>query len=150
MNDKLVQPLGNAPVSSVILGQFAGVVLAMTVVTSEYATGRVRTSLQWVLGGHRLQLAKAVVAAAVSFTAGSLFAVLGRAVARAPFRSHASFDPAKAVSQSLAMGLYCALVAVLTVGTAFALRTAHCRRSSAWSPPSPPSVPDWVAPSCWP
>ncbi|MGZ9935681.1 ABC transporter permease [Streptomyces sp. NC-S4] len=124
INDRPVQPLGNAPVSSVILGQFVVVVLAMTVVTSEYATGSVRTSLQWVPVRHRLQLAKAVVAAAVSFTAGCLFAVLGMAVARVPFRGHASFDPGKALAQTLAMGLYCALVAVLTVGVAFALRTA--------------------------
>ncbi|MFJ4861833.1 MULTISPECIES: ABC transporter permease [unclassified Streptomyces] len=124
INDKPVQPLGNAPVSSVILGQFVVVVLAMTVVTSEYATGSVRTSLQWVPVRHRLHLAKAVVAAAVSFAAGVLFAVLGMAVARAPFRGHATFEPGKALSQALAMGLYCALVAVLTVGVAFAVRTA--------------------------
>ncbi|MFG2987804.1 ABC transporter permease [Streptomyces sp. NPDC048257] len=124
INDKPVQPLGNAPVSSVILGQFVVIVLAMSMVTSEYATGSVRTSLQWVPVRHRMQLAKAVVAAAVAFAAGVLFAVLGMAVAWIPFRGHASFDPAKAVSQTLAMGLYCALIAVLTVGASFALRTA--------------------------
>ncbi|MFE5805305.1 ABC transporter permease [Streptomyces sp. NPDC056491] len=81
INDKPVQPLGNAPVSSVVLGQFVVIVMAMAMVT-------------------------------------------GEAVAWAPFRGHASFDPGKAVSQTLAMGLYCALIAVLTVGASFALRSA--------------------------
>ncbi|WP_324605276.1 ABC transporter permease [Streptomyces sp. NRRL S-237] len=124
INDKPVQPLGNAPISSVILGQFVVIVLSMAMVTGEYATGSIRTSLQWVPVRHRMQLAKAVVAAAVAFAAGTLFAVLGMAVAWVPFSGHAAFDPGKAASQTLAMGLYCALIAVLTVGTAFALRTA--------------------------
>ncbi|MEJ8640370.1 ABC transporter permease [Streptomyces sp. MS1.HAVA.3] len=124
INDKPIQPLGNAPVSSVVLGQFVIVVLAMTTVTGEYATGSVRTSLQWVPVRHRMQLAKAVVAAAVAFAAGVVFAVLGMAVAWMPFQGHAVFDPATALSQVLAMGLYCALTAVLTVGVSFALRAA--------------------------
>ncbi|CAM5294215.1 ABC transporter [Streptomyces avidinii] len=124
INDKPVQPLGNAPVSSVVLGQFAVVVLAMATVTSEYATGSARTSLLWVPVRHRVLVAKSVVAGAVSFIAGALFAVLGMAVAWTPFRGHASFVPAEAASQALATALYCALVAVLTVGASFALRTA--------------------------
>ncbi|MFD6973241.1 ABC transporter permease [Streptomyces sp. NPDC059949] len=124
INDQPIQPLGNAPVSSVVLGQFVIVVLAMTTVTGEYATGSVRTSLQWVPVRHRMQLAKAVVAAVVAFAAGVLFAVLGMAVAWTPFRGHAVFDPATAIPQALAMGLYCALTAVLTVGVSFALRAA--------------------------
>ncbi|MFJ3965564.1 ABC transporter permease [Streptomyces sp. NPDC090036] len=124
INDKPVQPLGNAPVSSVVLGQFVVIVMAMAMVTGEYASGSVRTSLQWVPLRHRVQLAKAVVAGAVAFATAVLFAVLGMAVAWAPFRGHASFDPGKAVSQTLAMGLYCALIAVLTVGASFALRSA--------------------------
>ncbi|MFF4317878.1 ABC transporter permease [Streptomyces sp. NPDC001568] len=124
INDKPVQPLGNAPVASVMLGQFAVIVLAMVVVTSEYGTGSIRTSLLWVPVRHRVQLAKALVAAGVAFAAGSAFSVLGMAVARVPFRGHASFEVAEAAGQTLATGLYCALVAVLTVGAAFALRTA--------------------------
>ncbi|MFJ3727277.1 ABC transporter permease [Streptomyces sp. NPDC090045] len=124
IDDRPVQPLGNAPVSSAVLGQFVIVVLAMSTVTAEYATGSARTSLQWVPVRHRLQLAKAVVAAAVAFAAGVLFAILGMAVAWTPFRGHAALNPAEALSQVLAMGLYHALTAVLTVGLSFALRTA--------------------------
>ncbi|MDA5281688.1 ABC transporter permease [Streptomyces sp. NPDC054904] len=124
INDKPVQPLGNAPVSSVMLGQFTVIVMAMVMVTSEYGTGSIRSSLLWVPVRHRVQLAKALVAAGVAFAAGIAFSVLGMAVARIPFGGHASFDAAQAAGQTLATGAYCALVAVLTVGTAFAVRTA--------------------------
>ncbi|MET9604182.1 ABC transporter permease [Streptomyces sp. NPDC006512] len=124
INDKPVQPLGNAPVSSVMLVQFVIVVLAMLMVTSEYGTGSIRTSLLWVPVRHRVQLAKSLVAAGVSFAAGVLYTVLGMAVAWIPFRGHASFDASEAAAQTLAVGVYCALTAVLTVGAAFALRTA--------------------------
>ncbi|MGW0391240.1 hypothetical protein ACWDYJ_10110 [Streptomyces sp. NPDC003042] len=96
----------------------------MAMVTSEYATGSVRTSLLWVPVRNHVHLAKSLVAAAVAFAAGVLFAVLGMAVAWTPFRGHAALDPGKAIAQTLAMGLYCALIAVLAVGVSFALRTA--------------------------
>ncbi|MFJ5811170.1 ABC transporter permease [Streptomyces sp. NPDC093093] len=124
INAKPVQPLGNASVSSVVLGQFVIIVLAMTMVTGEYVTGSVRTSLLWVPVRHRMQLAKSLVAAVVSFVAGVVFAVVGMAVAWIPFRGHASFDLFQATGQALTQGAYCALVAMLTVGAAFALRTA--------------------------
>lgn len=124
IHDKPLQALGNAPAASAVLGQFVVVVLAMTMVTGEYATGSVRTSLLWVPVRDRMQSAKSLVAAAVAFVAGVVFAVLGMAVAQGPFRGHARFDAAEALSQIFAMGLYYALIAVLAVGVSFALRTA--------------------------
>lgn len=124
INDKPIQPLGNAPVSSVVLSQFVIFVLAMTMVTAEYATGSVRTSLLWVPVRRRVQLAKSLVAATVAFGTGTVCAVLGMAVAWGPFRGHATFDAGKAAAQLLAMGLYFAMIAVLSVGAAFALRSA--------------------------
>ncbi|MEU9800370.1 ABC transporter permease [Streptomyces sp. NPDC051000] len=124
INDVPLQPVGNAPVTSLLLVQFAIVVLAMTAVTSEYATSSVRASLLWVPVRHRMHLAKTVMAAAVAAVAGILYGVSGIAVAWTPFRGHATFDPAKAAVQVLTMALYCAAVAVLTVGVAFALRAS--------------------------
>ncbi|MER5964502.1 ABC transporter permease [Streptomyces sp. NPDC002057] len=124
INAQPVQPLGNAPVSSTVLVQFAVVVLAMVTVTGEYTTTSVRASLLWVPVRHRVQLAKALLAALVSFAAGTVGAVLGMAVSWAPFSGHASFDAASAARQTLALGGYYALVAVLTVGAAFATRHA--------------------------
>lgn len=71
-----------------------------------------------------MQLAKSLVTAVVAFVVGVLFGVLGMATAWVPFRGHATFAAFKAISQLPAMGLHCALIAVLTVGVSFALRTA--------------------------
>ncbi|MFD6992420.1 ABC transporter permease [Streptomyces sp. NPDC059943] len=122
INDHPVQPVGNAPVAAAVLVQFVVVVLAMTTVTSEYATGGVRATLLWVPVRHRVELAKGVVTAAVAFVAGVLFGVLGTAVAWASFEGRATFDATTVLGQVLLLGGYLALVAVLTVGVSFALR----------------------------
>ncbi|ALC31764.1 ABC transporter permease [Streptomyces sp. CFMR 7] len=124
INDHPVQPLGNAAVASVVLVQFAVVVLAMVAVTSEYTTGSVRSSLLWVPVRRHVLLAKSLVAGVVGFGAGLLYAVLGMAVAWPSFDGHASFDAAEATAQALAMAAVLALTAVLSVGVSFALRNA--------------------------
>ncbi|WP_052851074.1 ABC transporter permease [Streptomyces avicenniae] len=122
INDDPVQPVGNAAGSSAVLVQFAFVILATVAVTSEYSTGSVRASLLWVPRRHRVQAAKALVAAGVAFVAGAAFAVLGTAVAWAAFDGRATFESGQSLRQVLAIGLYQASVAVLTVGVAFATR----------------------------
>ncbi|GAA2268081.1 ABC transporter [Streptomyces ruber] len=122
INEHPVQPVGNAAASSAVLVQFAVVVLATVAVTSEYSTGSVRISLLSVPRRHLIQAAKALVAAVVAFVAGTMFAVLGTAVAWVAFDGRASFEAGPGLLQVLAIGLYQALVAVLTVGVAFATR----------------------------
>lgn len=122
INGHPVQPVGNAAASSAVLVQFAVVILATVAVTSEYSTGSVRASLLWVPLRHRVQAAKALVAAVVAFVAGTTFAVLGTAVAWVAFDGRAGFEAGPTLRQVLAVGLYQALVAVLTVGVAFATR----------------------------
>ncbi|UZI27585.1 ABC transporter permease [Streptomyces sp. VB1] len=124
INDKPIQPVGNASVSSVVLTQFALVILAMTTVTSEYSTSSVRTSLLWVPVRARVQLAKALLSALVGFVTAVVWAVVGIALAWTPFQGHADFELSKAAYQTVAMGVYSALICVLTVGVSFALRTA--------------------------
>ncbi|MEV6677291.1 ABC transporter permease [Streptomyces erythrochromogenes] len=122
INGHPVQPVGNAAASSVVLVQFAFVVLATVAVTSEYSTGSVRPSLLWVPRRHRVQAAKAAVVAAVAFLAGTVFAAVGTAVAWGAFGGRASFEAGTVLAQVLAVGVYQALVCVLSVGTAFAAR----------------------------
>lgn len=124
INGHPVQPVGNAAASSVVVSQFAVVVLATVAVTSEYATGSVRASLLWVPRRHRVQAAKALVAAGVAFLGGAVYAVVGSAVAWRAFGGRASFEAVTFLGQILAAGLYQALAAVLTVGVAFATRHA--------------------------
>ncbi|WP_405823906.1 ABC transporter permease [Streptomyces sp. NBC_00838] len=123
INDHPVQPVGNAPVAAAVLVQFVVVVLAMTTVTSEYATAAVRATLLWVPVRHRVELAKAVVTAGVAGAAGVLFGGLGTAVAWASFGGRATFDTGRMLGQVVLLGCYLGLVAALTVGVSFALRT---------------------------
>ncbi|MFJ7780786.1 ABC transporter permease [Streptomyces yangpuensis] len=122
INDHAVQPVGNAAAASVVVTQFTVVVLATVAVTSEYATGTMRSSLLWMPRRHRVPAAKALVAGTVAFLAGAVFAVVGTVVAWTAFDGRASFDAATTVGQVLAIAVYQALVAVLTVGVAFAAR----------------------------
>lgn len=122
INEHPVQPVGNAAASSTVLVQFTVVVLATVAVTSEYATGSVRASLLSVPRRHRVHASKALVAAVVAFVAGTTFAVVGTAVAWVGFDGRSSFAVGPCLRQFLAVGLYEALVAVLSVGVAFATR----------------------------
>ncbi|MFJ8668859.1 ABC transporter permease [Streptomyces sp. NPDC093600] len=124
INEHAVQPVGDAAVSSTVLVQFAVVILATITVTGEYTTTSMSASLLWVPVRWRLQLTKALVAGVVSFTAGTVSAAVGMVAAWGPFSGHASFDAGTAAGQALAVGLYYALVAVLTVGASFATRHA--------------------------
>ncbi|MEV7911534.1 ABC transporter permease [Streptomyces griseus] len=122
INEHPMEPVGNAAASSAVLTQFAVVILATVTVTSEYATGSVRASLLWVPRRHRVQAAKVLVVAVVSFAAGVAYAVVGTAVAWGAFDGRASFETGTVLRQTLAVGLYLALVAALAVGTAFVTR----------------------------
>lgn len=122
INEHTVQPVGNAAAASVVVTQFAVVVLATVAVTSEYSTGTVRASLLWVPRRHRVQAAKALVTGVVAYVGGVVFGAVGTGVAWVAFDGRASFDAGTTVSQIVAIGVYQALVAVLTVGVAFAAR----------------------------
>ncbi|MEL5953477.1 ABC transporter permease [Streptomyces sp. CLV115] len=122
INEHPVQPAVNAAASSAVLVQFTVVVLATVAVTSEYSTGSVRASLLSVPRRYRVQGAKALVVAVVAFVAGTTFAVVGTAVAWVGFDGRATFALGPSLLQVVAVGLYEALIAVLSVGVAFATR----------------------------
>ncbi|MGW6978311.1 ABC transporter permease [Streptomyces sp. NPDC054932] len=122
INEQPVQPVGKAAAASAVVTQFAVVILATVAVTSEYTTGTMRSSLLWVPRRQRVQAAKALVTGTVAFLSGAVFAVVGTVVAWMAFDGRASFDAGTVVGQILAIGVYQALVAVLTVGVAFSAR----------------------------
>ncbi|MFJ3876414.1 ABC transporter permease [Streptomyces sp. NPDC090077] len=122
INEQPVQPVGNAAAASAVVTQFAFVVMAAVAVTSEYTTGTVRASLLWVPRRHRVLAAKAVVTGTVALLGGAVSAAVGAAVAWGAFGGRASSAAGTVLGQVLAVGVYQGLVAVLTVGVAFATR----------------------------
>ncbi|MEU4746525.1 ABC transporter permease [Actinosynnema sp. NPDC023658] len=101
-------------------------VLGTLVVTSEYATGLVRTSLAVTPRRNRLLAAKVVVAAGVAAVAGQalMFAtfLLGQALLAAQDVPHASLDDPGVLSAVVGGGLYLAAIALLAIGLGTILR----------------------------
>ncbi|MEV4569636.1 ABC transporter permease [Nonomuraea sp. NPDC049419] len=118
-----------AVVSATSFAQFALVALAMLTVTSEYASGGIRVTLQATPVRGMVLAAKALVVAPVMVLAG----VLTGAVATAAVYALLSIDvfgglvvlpPGEVAWDLLATGGYYALIGVMTVGAGAAMRSA--------------------------
>jgi ABC-2 type transport system permease protein len=101
-------------------------VLGVLVVTSEYATGLMRTSLSATPRRHRLLAAKVAVVAAVALVAGQalMFAafLIGQAGFAAAGVPHATLDDPRALSAVVGGGLYLAVIALLAVALGTIIR----------------------------
>ncbi|MGW2149443.1 ABC transporter permease [Nonomuraea bangladeshensis] len=122
-------PASEAAVSATSFAQFALVALAMLTITAEYASGSIRVTLQAVPVRGVMLAAKALVLAPVMAATG----VLSGAAATAVVYALLSLDvfgglvvlPAGELVRDLAgIGVYFALIAVLTLGAGAALRSA--------------------------
>ncbi|QYC41216.1 ABC-2 family transporter protein [Nonomuraea coxensis DSM 45129] len=118
-----------AAVSATSFAQFALVALAMLTITAEYASGSIRVTLQAVPVRGVMLAAKALVLAPVMAATG----VLAGAAATGAVYALLSIDvfgglvvlPVGEVVRDLAgIGVYFALIAVLTLGAGAALRSA--------------------------
>ncbi|GAA1834199.1 ABC transporter permease [Pseudonocardia ailaonensis] len=116
-------------VDGAVLFQVGIVALAMLPVTAEYASGGVRASVQAVPRRGRFLLAQAVVvassAAVATVLGGLVTAVVVREFLRLePFGGPAGLPLGPVVADLLRLGCFAALVALLTVGVAVAVRHA--------------------------
>lgn len=117
-------PVGEVTVATVYVAQFALIALAMLMITAEYAAGSIRTTLQSVPMRGRLLAAKTAVAGAVSLLAGIGFGLIGVGVSSMSLGDEADAAGGEALGSALRIGGYLALVAVLTIGVAVAVRGA--------------------------
>jgi ABC-2 type transport system permease protein len=117
-------PVGDVAVATVYVAQFALIALAMLVITAEYASGSIRTTLQSVPRRARLLAAKIVVAGVVSLLGGIVFGLIGVGVSSLSLGDKGETAGGDAVGSALRIGVYLALVAVLTVAVAVAVRSA--------------------------
>ncbi|GAA1754448.1 ABC transporter permease [Streptomonospora arabica] len=111
---------------SYILAQLIIGVLGSLVVTSEYATGMMSTSLTATPRRNQLLSAKVMVVAAVAVTAGTalMFAAFffGQAVLIAQDVPHAALGDPGVLAAVAGGGLYLAVIAVLAVGLGAIMR----------------------------
>ena len=112
----------NLSLTTYIVAQLIIGVLGILVVTSEYATGLVRTSLAATPRRHRLLAAKVAVATAVALVAGQalMFAafLLGQALLAGQGVPHAVLGDPGVLSAVAGGGLYLATIALLAIGLA--------------------------------
>jgi ABC-2 type transport system permease protein len=107
------------------MGQFGLATLAVLLIASEYATGSILSTLQWVPRRNRMLLAKALVLAPVLFVAGSLIALLGVAAAIPSLKGDVllPWTASELFVDVLILGLYSPVVGVIALGLGAALRS---------------------------
>ncbi|MFG2001461.1 ABC transporter permease subunit [Spirillospora sp. NPDC048911] len=122
-DDQGVVAVSGVAVGATDLVQFVVVALAILVITGEYATGSIRTTLQWVPPRGRMLAAKAAVVAAVVLPAGVVLAAAGTAVAEPLLGRWGRFAAGEAAGDVLAVGVYLALISVFILGVGAVLRS---------------------------
>ncbi|MDQ2724167.1 MAG: ABC transporter permease [Actinomycetota bacterium] len=112
--------------SFVGFAQLALVVLGVLVVTSEYSTGMIRTSLAAVPRRGRLLAAKAIVFALVALVVGEITGFIaffvGQAVLSGQTAPHAALGDPYVARAVIGSGLYLALVGLVAVGVGALIR----------------------------
>ncbi|GAA2275908.1 ABC transporter permease [Nonomuraea roseoviolacea subsp. roseoviolacea] len=116
-------------VSAAALVPFALAAMATLVITSEYASRGIWATLQAVPVRGRVLAAKALVVAPVVAVAGVLSGAAATAAVSAVlsadvFGARVALPPARTALDLLRMGLFFALVSVMTVGVGAAVRSA--------------------------
>ncbi|WP_018654625.1 ABC transporter permease [Actinomadura flavalba] len=122
-DDKGVVGAGMTAVQAMDLAQFAVIGLVMLLVTAEYASGAIRSTLTWVPVRGTVVLAKTGAAAALGLVAGTALALLGSLAAAPMLGDWADLSAASWTRDVLAAGVYAALIGVVALGAGFALRS---------------------------
>ena len=105
-------------------GQIVVAVLGALIITGEYASGQIRSSLAAVPHRGRLLLSKAMVLAIVSFLLGSLSVFLSWAISKPFLGEHAgSLTDSHYAGHIWGSGLVFAGIALMTLGFGFLLRS---------------------------
>ncbi|MEU0571258.1 ABC transporter permease [Nonomuraea sp. NPDC005983] len=122
-------PASEPVVSATSFAQFALVALAMLAVTSEYASGGIRATLQATPVRGRMLAAKALVVGPVMAVAGVASggvatAVVFLALSAEVFGGRVVLPPAQVALDLLRVGVFFALVSVMTLGVGTAIRSA--------------------------
>jgi ABC-2 type transport system permease protein len=123
-DDEGVVSIGSMAIQSVDIAQFPLIALAMLLITAEYSSGAIRTTLQCTPRHGRMLASKAVVAAVVCGAAGIVMAVAGSAVGAVMLGRWGSFRPGEWTGAMLSVGCYMALIGVFALGVGTALRSA--------------------------
>lgn len=119
-----IVPVGDIVTGALDLTQYVVLALGLLAITSEYATGTIRTTMRCTPSPGRVVLAKALVVGAVTFLFGLLLGAVGTAASRPILGRWGSTPLGDTLGAVAASAAYLALVAVLALGLATTLRGA--------------------------
>lgn len=109
--------------AGMLFTQFALIALALLTVTSEYASGSMRTTLQCEPRRGRVLVAKLLVVEVVALVAGALLALLGAGLGYLTAGDYGVFDVSAVAEVAGRMSVYMGAVVALAIGLAVALRS---------------------------
>ena len=114
----------NMITSGLTFGQVVVAVLGALIITGEYSSGQIRSSLTAIPHRGRLLLAKAVVLSVVAFLLGSVSVFLSWAISKPFIGEHAgSLTDSHYIGYIWGSGLVFATIALLALGLGFLLRS---------------------------
>ncbi|MEU8800548.1 hypothetical protein [Spirillospora sp. NPDC048819] len=123
-DDKGVVGAGTIAIGAVDLVQFVLIGLAMLLITSEYSTGTIRATLQWIPRRGEVLAAKTLVVAVIGGLAGIVLAAAG-SLAALPLLGHwGEFEFPAWLGDVLAVGVYMSVIGVFSLGVGALLRSA--------------------------
>lgn len=109
--------------AGLLFTQFALIALALLTVTSEYASGSMRTTLQCEPRRGRVLVAKLVVVEVVALVGGALLAVLGAGLGYLTAGDYGVFDVSAVATTAGKISVYMGVVVALAIGLAVGLRS---------------------------
>jgi F0F1-type ATP synthase assembly protein I len=115
--------VGRVGVTSLQIVQFATIALAVLAICSEYQTGSIRSTLQWVPKRGRMVLSKTFVVTVVTLGTGIVWGLLGDGIAwiaLGPYRAGGFGDVLRDV---LAVSVYLTALSLFSLGLGFAIRS---------------------------
>jgi ABC-type transport system involved in multi-copper enzyme maturation permease subunit len=115
--------VGGVAVSAMTIVQVVVAAFAMLLVTSEYATGSIRSTLQWTPVRRNVVLAKAIVLTPVLFLYGLVLGVIASITGGLAMGEWADWDLSTLVVDLLSVAAYVTLAGLFTAGIAFLIRS---------------------------
>ncbi|MFI5695453.1 ABC transporter permease [Kribbella sp. NPDC051586] len=117
------QPVGEFGSSAILIVQVVVAAFALLTVTSEYATGSIRSTLQWTPVRRNVVLAKAVVLAPVLFGYGLLLAAIASVTGGLAAGSWAEWNARGLAVDLLSVGFYATVAGLFAAGIAWVVRS---------------------------
>ncbi|GAB2642260.1 ABC transporter permease [Kribbella swartbergensis] len=117
------QAVGGYGISAVLILQVIVAAFALLAVTSEYATGSIRSTIQWTPVRRNVVLAKAVVLAPVLFVYGLVLAAIAAVAGGLAAGSWADWTARPLLTDLLSVAFYLTAAGLFSAGIAWVVRS---------------------------